>query len=140
MSIADIEAVLVDLPDEQLDGLLGRVMSQRTGVEDVIDPVVLAEAHRRLDEMKAGRVTPVPFEQLLDDLEAVAMAIPEGGRAALADRLIVGLTGTNGYDPEWLAELNRRIDEAEAGTSNSIPAEEVFARMKAGRDARSLSR
>jgi putative addiction module component (TIGR02574 family) len=148
MSIQEIEAVLVDLPDEQLDDLLGRVMSQRTGTDDDIDPAVLAEAHRRLDEMKSGRVTPVPFEQLLDELEtptiseleAAASRISYDDRAALVDRLIVGLTGRNGYDPVWLAELNRRIDEVEAGTAKSVPAEEVFAKMKARRDAGSLPR
>lgn len=72
MSIAEVEAVLVDLPDEELDDLLGRVMSQRTGTYDELDPAVLAEHNRRLGEMKSGRVTPVPFEQLLDDLDRLA--------------------------------------------------------------------
>ncbi|HYW12177.1 MAG TPA: addiction module protein [Longimicrobium sp.] len=72
MSIQEIEAVLVDLPHDQLDDLLERVMSQRTETADEIDPAVLAEAHRRLDEMKSGRVAPVPFEQLLDDLDRLA--------------------------------------------------------------------
>lgn len=71
MSIEEVEAVLVDLPNEKLDDLLGRVMSQQNGAGE-INPAVLAEADRRLDEMKSGRVRPVPFEQLLDDLDRLA--------------------------------------------------------------------
>ena len=147
MSIEEIEAVLVNLPDEQLDGLLDRVVSQRIGAGDEIEPEILAEARRRLQEMQSGRVQAVPFEQLLDDLdrpikeiEAAAMQIPPDHRAALVDRLISSMTGTPGYDPEWIAELNRRIDEVEAGTAASVPAEHVFEKMRAHRQAGSLSR
>ena len=76
MSIEDVEAALVELTDEELDDLLGRVISQRTGVD--------------------------------------------------------------GDDSAWLAELNRRIDEVEAGTARTIPVEAVFARMRERRDGRSL--
>jgi hypothetical protein len=72
MSIEEMEAALKDLPAEQLDGLFDRVLSDRIGGEDEIDPAILAEARRRLDDMKAGRVMPVPFEQLLDDLDRLA--------------------------------------------------------------------
>lgn len=72
MSIQEIEAVLVALPDEQLDGLWERVVSQRVGAEDEVEPEILAEARRRLQEMKSGRVASVPFEQLLDDLDRLA--------------------------------------------------------------------
>lgn len=140
MSIQEIEAVLVALPDEQLDGLWDRVVSQRVGAEEEIEPEILAEARRRLQDMRSGRVASVPFEQMLDDLEAAAMQIPSDDRAALADRLISSLTGTFGYDPEWIAELNRRIDEVAAGTAVSVPAEQVFAKMRARREAGSLSR
>ena len=147
MSIEEIEAVLLDLPTEQLDELLERVITQRVSVEDEIDPAVLAEAQQRSEDMTTGRVKPVPFEQLINHvepptvhaLEVAAMQIPAEDRAELVDRLISGLTGTDGADPEWLAELNRRIDEVDAGTAKTVPAEEVFARMRARRNARSLS-
>lgn len=72
MSIEEIEAVLLDLPTEQLDELLGRVVSQRTGADEDFDPAELAEARRRSEDMRSGRVKPVPFEQLLDDLDRMA--------------------------------------------------------------------
>lgn len=147
MSIEEIEAVLLDLPTEQLDELLGRIVSQRAGADDDYNAAELAEARRRSEDMRSGRVKPVPFEQMLDlletptvpELEAAAMQIPADDRAELVDRLIAGLSGTDGRDPEWLAELNRRIDEAEAGTARTVPAEEVFAKMRARRNAHSLS-
>lgn len=73
MSIEEIEAVLLDLPGEQLDELLDRLVSQRSGYDDDIDPAELQEARRRSADMKSGRVTPVPFEQLLDDLDRMAL-------------------------------------------------------------------
>jgi hypothetical protein len=73
MSIDEIEAVLLELPNEQLDELLDRIVSQRTSAEDDYDPAELAEAQRRSEDMKSGRVRPVPFEQLLDDLDRMAL-------------------------------------------------------------------
>ncbi len=72
MSIEEVEAVLLELPGQDLDELLDRVVSQRIGIQDDIDPAELAEARRRSEDMRSGRVKPVPFEQLLDDLERIA--------------------------------------------------------------------
>lgn len=41
-------------------------------IQEDIDPAELQEARRRSDEMKSGRVKPVPFEQLLDELDRMA--------------------------------------------------------------------
>jgi hypothetical protein len=72
MSIEEIEAILVDLEDEQFNELLDRVMTRRHPSHDDIDSEVLEAAHRRSDDMRSGRVKPVPFEQLLDDLDRLA--------------------------------------------------------------------
>lgn len=72
MSIEEVEAVLLDLPREELDELLDRIVTQRIGIEEEVDPAELEEARRRSDDMKSGRVKPVPFEQLLDDLDRLA--------------------------------------------------------------------
>jgi hypothetical protein len=37
-----------------------------------VDPALLSESRRRLDDMKSGRVTPVPFARLLNDLDRLA--------------------------------------------------------------------
>jgi putative addiction module component (TIGR02574 family) len=148
MSIDELEAVLVNLPGEEWDDLLDRVLSQRESLEAEIDPAILERAHRTLEDIRAGRGETIPAEDVLDmlepptvpELEAVAMQIPADERAELVDRLIAGLSGRDGYDPEWVTELNRRVDEIEAGTAKTVPAEEVFAKMRARRNARSLSR
>jgi hypothetical protein len=41
-------------------------------VYPAVDPALLSESRRRLDDMKSGRVTPVPFAQLLNDLDRLA--------------------------------------------------------------------
>jgi hypothetical protein len=138
MSFEEVVAAALELPEEERVSLLEQV--EDSLYSDEIDPADVEDHHRIIAEINAGRMKTVPAEQVLDMLEAAAMGIPEDGRAALADRLIMGLAGTDAYDPMWLAELNRRIDEAEAGTSKTVPAEEVLAKMKARRDARPLSR
>jgi putative addiction module component (TIGR02574 family) len=75
----------------------------------------------------------------IDEIEAVALELPQEERAELIDRLIAGLADEEGRDPQWMAELNRRIDAVEAGATG-VPAEEVFARMRARRDAGSIPR
>jgi hypothetical protein len=72
MSIEEIEAVLLDLPTEQLDELLDRIVSQRADADDDYNTAELVEARRRSEDMRSGRVKPVPFEQLLDDLDRMA--------------------------------------------------------------------
>jgi Putative addiction module component len=44
--------------------------------------------------------------------------------------------GWEDSDPEWIAEVERRMDEMEAGTATVRSAEEVFAEMRARREAR----
>jgi len=81
----------------------------------------------------------------LDEIESVALELPETERAELIGRLQDSLRGESepaavaGYDPEWLEELDRRIGDVEAGAAG-VPAEEVFARMRARRDAGPLPR
>jgi putative addiction module component (TIGR02574 family) len=70
MPVEQIVAAALDLSRE--DRLLVLEQVEDSLYSDEIDPTVLAEAHRRLDEMKSGRVAPVPFEQLLDDLDRLA--------------------------------------------------------------------
>jgi putative addiction module component (TIGR02574 family) len=147
MSIDELTAAVLDLPPQERARLIGKVEDSLYPLAD-IDPTALDEARRQLDDMKSGRVKGIPMENMLDELEeptvadlaSAAMRIPAEDRAELADRLIASLTGGRAYDPAWEAEMNRRIDEIEAGTAKTIDAEEVFAKLKARRHARSLSR
>jgi hypothetical protein len=72
MSIDELEAVLVNLPGEQWDDLLDRVLAQRESLEEEIDPAILERAQRTLEDIRAGRVQTVPAEEVLDMLDRMA--------------------------------------------------------------------
>jgi putative addiction module component (TIGR02574 family) len=145
MSIDEIEAAALDLPEPDRDELIER-LSARRARDPEVRQAWLEEAERRMERVRAGNMRLVDADEALADpelareLASVALQIPADERAGLVDRLISSLTGGRRYDPAWEAEMNRRIDEIEAGTAETIDAEEVFAKLKARRHARSLSR
>lgn len=72
------------------------------------------------------------FEQI----EALALALPIKERGELAHRLIVSLDGEAQGTPEeiakaWDEEIARRVADMEAGRTQWIPAEQVFAEIDA---------
>jgi putative addiction module component (TIGR02574 family) len=71
MSLDELTAAVLDLPPDERAALIERVEGSLYPVDD-IDPAVLEEARRQLDDMKAGRVKGIPMEQLLDELDRMA--------------------------------------------------------------------
>jgi putative addiction module component (TIGR02574 family) len=72
----------------------------------------------------------------LKKLETEALELPSGERAQLAKSLLVSLDEETGDDPAeieraWDIEIRRRLAELDAGTAELIPAEEVFAELRA---------
>jgi len=72
----------------------------------------------------------------LEQIEALALALPLKERGELAHRLIVSLDGEPEGTPEeiakaWDEEIARRVADMEAGRTKWIPAEEVFAEIDA---------
>jgi putative addiction module component (TIGR02574 family) len=72
----------------------------------------------------------------LEQIEALALALPVKQRGELAHRLIVSLDGEPEGTPEeiakaWDEEIARRVADMEAGRTKWIPAEEVFAEIDA---------
>lgn len=68
----------------------------------------------------------------------VSEQLPINDQYELLNRLSDRLHGGEGDDdgevslsPEWMAEINRRIAEVEAGTAELIPAEQVLAELRA---------
>jgi putative addiction module component (TIGR02574 family) len=145
MSIDEIEAAVLELPERDRDELIERLSARRARNPEVRQ-TWLEEAERRMELVRTGKMHLVDADEALADpefareLATVALQIPADERAELVDRLISSLTDGRRYDPAWEAEMNRRIDEIEAGTAKTIDAEEVFAKLKARRHARSLSR
>lgn len=71
----------------------------------------------------------------LEEIEALALALPIKERGALAHRLIVSLDGEPDGTPEeiakaWNEEIARRVADMDAGRTRWIPADEVMARLR----------
>jgi putative addiction module component (TIGR02574 family) len=67
----------------------------------------------------------------LETIEAQALKLSPEERAQLADRLIASLFEDKEAEEAWAAEVERRIEEVEAGRSKLIPAGEAIARARA---------
>ena len=72
----------------------------------------------------------------LKRIENEALELPSSDRAQLATRLIASLEGETPDDPPeveraWEEEIRRRLAELDAGTAELIPADEVFAELRA---------
>jgi putative addiction module component (TIGR02574 family) len=67
----------------------------------------------------------------LEAVEAAAMKLSAEERAELIERLIDTVLPAPPLRPAWEAEIARRVVEMDAGLVEGIPAEQVFARMRA---------
>ena len=77
----------------------------------------------------------------LQDIEAEALQLPLGERGRLAGRLLESLEPEPQDTPEniakaWDEEIARRIEDMDAGRTESIPYEQVRAEMRALIDTR----
>jgi putative addiction module component (TIGR02574 family) len=72
MSVEELTAAVLELPPKQRALLREKLEDSLYPLSD-IDPADLEEAHRRLDDLKSGRVKGVPFEALLDELDRMAL-------------------------------------------------------------------
>ena len=73
---------------------------------------------------------------LLDELTKQILKLDASERDELLRRVIVGIDGEPEDTPEaiaraWDEEIARRIDDLDAGRTKGIPAEEVFAEIRA---------
>lgn len=73
----------------------------------------------------------------IDELKREAMRLAPTERADLARQLLVSLDELSESEVErlWLEEAERRRHDIESGTAKLIPADEVFARLRAKRSA-----
>lgn len=71
----------------------------------------------------------------LEQLEAEVLELPIQERARLAQRLIASLDESDEVAAEveraWEEEIRRRVAELDAGNVELIPAEQVFAELRA---------
>ena len=71
------------------------------------------------------------MEAEIDKLEAEALKLAPGERAALAQRLLASLAEDAEIEEAWAVEIERRIAEVESGAVKVIPIEEALARVRA---------
>lgn len=71
------------------------------------------------------------METELEKLEAEALKLTSGERAALAQRLLASLEEDTEIQEAWAVEVERRIAEVESGAVQFIPIEEALARVRA---------
>ena len=71
------------------------------------------------------------METELEKLEAEALKLTSGERAALAQRLLASLEEDTEIQEAWAVEVERRIAEVESGAVQLIPIEEALARVRA---------
>ena len=71
------------------------------------------------------------METLLEILEAQALTLTPGERAALAQRLLASLDEDAEIGEAWATEIERRICDVESGAVQVIPIEEALARVRA---------
>jgi len=67
----------------------------------------------------------------LEILEAEALKLAPGERAALAQRLLTSLDGDAEIEEAWAAEIERRIADVESGAVQVIPIAEALAQVRA---------
>ena len=68
---------------------------------------------------------------LVEELSRRAKDLPLNERVKLAEEILATVHGAGeDVDPEWDAEIKRRIAEIADGTAQLVPAEEVFARLR----------
>jgi putative addiction module component (TIGR02574 family) len=71
------------------------------------------------------------METQLEILEAEAIKITPGERAALAQRLPASLDENAKIEAAWAAEIERRIADVERGAVQVIPIAEALAKVRA---------
>ncbi|MBD5804153.1 putative addiction module component [Azoarcus sp. Aa7] len=67
----------------------------------------------------------------LESVMAEAMKLTPDERADLIETLIASAEPATRLHPAWEAEIGRRLDDLEAGRTEAVPADEVFARIEA---------
>lgn len=70
------------------------------------------------------------METQLERVEAEALKLTLGERAALAQRLLASLDEDAEIEEAWAAEVERRIADVESGAVQVIPMDEALAQVR----------
>ncbi len=64
--------------------------------------------------------------ELIDDV----LGLPRSDRSYLAAKIIESLDREDDIDPEWMAELDRRVESWKSGESPSVSSEDLHREIK----------
>lgn len=67
----------------------------------------------------------------IDEIEAAALELPPDQIDELIDRLAEHRKMGSDVEQSWMEEVERRLDEVDAGEIELIPIEETIAKMRA---------
>jgi putative addiction module component (TIGR02574 family) len=134
--VCDLLRLLQMLPEEVRGEIVHRLWHSIPNIKDEL----YSEYDQELFEdiqlgIEKSRPSP-PFCLTAEDatLCEQALALPRGDRGTLTHLLwqwFPWVDGVFGFDdPEFIAELDRRMADMESGKSKSIPNEEVMRQMK----------
>lgn len=70
------------------------------------------------------------METALELLEAEALKLTPGERAALAQRLLASLDEDEEIEEAWAVEVERRIADVESGAIQVIPLDQALAQVR----------
>jgi hypothetical protein len=70
MTIDQVEAIALELPEEQLDELIDRLATHR-GMDPELEQIWLEEVERRMAEVDAGQVELIPIEVTIAKMRAL---------------------------------------------------------------------
>ena len=66
----------------------------------------------------------------VEELREEAMQLSEDDRLVLGEQLLATVPPEPGYEEAWTREIERRLADFDAGRTEGIPADEVFARLR----------
>jgi putative addiction module component (TIGR02574 family) len=123
MQVPHNKRINTDPQQRRCAPLLRAGYARRLGSTGIPSPAAV-ELPRLLEESPA-------METELEKLEAEALKLAPGERAALAQRLLASLEEDTEIEDAWAQEVERRIAEVESGAVELIPIEEGLARVRA---------
>jgi len=109
------------------------VSLQRMGTRERMSMLVgqFGHAIRRVCKIQFNSMETLTMDIQLETLEAEALKLTSGERAAFAQLLLASLDEDTEIEDAWAGEVERRINEIESGAVQVVPISEALAQVRA---------
>jgi putative addiction module component (TIGR02574 family) len=91
----------------------------------------VGHAMRRVCKIQFNSMETLTMDIQLETLEAEALKLTSGERAAFAQLLLASLDEDAEIEDAWAGEVERRINEIESGAVQVVPISEALAHVRA---------